>query len=109
MSEQLDKIAGMQGQSDLEVSASAANGIRLNLKNVSYAQIKEILKGIVAVAVIGCLFYLIYDAFKTFHEDHKQLGETMSVMTYVISLPQDERTSLRLNMPDSLRKKLGKD
>ena len=54
------------------------------------------------IAFCGAVGYVLY----TFHVDHKEIAQTMKEMTYIVSLPQDARSNLRLDMPESLREKV---
>jgi len=90
-----------QQKSDLDFAFGPTQGLRVNLKNVTYEQIVKYTKG---VALFGLLAWAVW----IFHDDHKNLGDTMQVMTYVISLPQEQRGALKLTMPDSLREKVAK-
>jgi len=83
-------------KSDIDFQMGPTTGLRMLLKNVTFDQIVKYTKG---VAIFGLLAWAIW----VFHEDHSKLGDTMQVMTYVISLPQEQRVALKLNMPDSLR------
>jgi hypothetical protein len=38
-------------------------------------------------------------------EDHREVRDAMAEMTYVLSLPQEQREHLNLAMPESLRRK----
>lgn len=75
-----------------------AFGASLNIKG------KDVIPILRFLAVWSVVGYVAY----SFHADHKEIAETMREMTYIVSLPPDARGNIRLDIPDSLQKKMAK-
>lgn len=68
----------------------------------------------VLVSIIGAVFAWAalkhHDGTETNHrevqQNHREVKEALSEVTYVLSLSQERRERLRLEMPDSMRRKV---
>lgn len=114
MPEQQPKRSGRED--DVEIKAPFGWSIRANGKSVSAL--------IITILASGGLAYMIRDhdlkqtaqiveaskdrkeQLTKITEQQTQLQESMDSVVYVLSLPQDERTRLKLDMPNGMRKKL---
>lgn len=94
-------MAEENGTQKVEADFTGPTGFGLKLRGVTFDQLVKLLKGI---AVFGLLGYVVW----MFHDDHKEIADTMGIMTYVISLPQASREALNLNMPAALQDRMRK-
>ena len=61
---------------------------------------------VLALAVVGGFSYFIYMDHTTSQEADSKILEKLNEMVFVMSLPQDKREKLEIDMPDSLRAKI---
>ena len=61
---------------------------------------------ILALAVVGGFSYFLYMHHTTTQEADSKILEKLNGMVFVMSLPQDKRDKLEIEMPDSLRAKI---
>jgi hypothetical protein len=61
---------------------------------------------LVALSVIGAFTYFLYMHHVSTQEADTKILEKLNEMVFVMSLPQDKRDRLEIEMPDSLRAKI---
>ncbi len=61
---------------------------------------------ILALAVVGGFAYFLYMHHTTSQEADSKILEKLNEMVFVMSLPQDKRDKLEIEMPDTLRARI---
>jgi preprotein translocase subunit YajC len=61
---------------------------------------------VLALSVVGGFAYFLYMHHSATQEADNRILEKLNEMVFVMSLPQDKRDRLEIEMPDSLRSKL---
>ena len=61
---------------------------------------------VLALAVVGGFAYFLYMHHTTTQEADSRILDKLNEMVFVMSLPQDKREKLEIDMPDSLRAKI---